>query len=94
MPLGQEAVPTGVDGALYQPGSTSQSAGNALQDFRKEQWLQWLGARTGASGSPVLPGRTWEAVQVVRRWQRTQMLRTKSDHEALPQSLDVKFGGF
>ena len=83
-PLGrrQEVVPTGVDGAQYQLGSTSPSAGNALQDFQKEQWFLWLAARTDATGSPDLPGRTWEAAQVARLWQPIHM-RTKSDHEAI-----------
>ena len=82
VPLLGRDVPTGVDGAQYLLGSTSPSAGNALQDFQKEQWFQWLAARTGANGSPALPGRTWGAAQVARRWQPTQM-RTKSGHEAI-----------
>ena len=75
-------MPTGVDGAQYQLGSTSPSAGNAFQDFQKEQRFLWLAARTDATGSPDLPGRTWEAAQVARLWQPIHM-RTKSDHEAI-----------
>ena len=56
------AAPIGVDGALLQLGHTSPSASNALQEFQMDLlWPQWLAAPTGANGSPVLPGSTWEA---------------------------------